>query len=223
MARTLSAAGFTTVCCTPHMLKGSFEKSADEIRRRVAKLQQQLAEEAIPLQLIAASEYYLDEYLLRFLDDPLPLGETRQLLIEIPGHVPVDFVKETCYRIKCSGFIPLIAHPERCSLLKAEPRSVIDKGFWRSLFSKSLESRTSNFEPQNITLLGYLKEIGCCFQGNIGSFAGVYGERVRRQAIALLGQGVYDCFGSDAHHAAQLDDILQRGRQILNQLDPQRA
>lgn len=222
MARTLSAAGFTTVCCTPHMIKGSFEKSADEIRHRVAKLQQQLAEEAIPLQLIAASEYYLDEYLLRFLEDPLPLGETRQLLIEIPGHVPVDFVKETCYRIKASGFTPLIAHPERCTLLKAEPQPRHGKGFWNSLFNLNPKLSSSNHDI-NSTLLSYLKEIGCRFQGNIGSFAGVYGERVRRQAILLSGQGVYDCFGSDAHHAAQLDDTLKRGRQVLNQLDQQHA
>lgn len=212
MARILSATGFTTVYCTPHVIKGAFEKSPAEIKGRVALLQQQLLAASIPLQLLAAAEYYLDEYLTGLLDEPLPLGDTKQLLLEIPDHAEVDFVKETCFRIRCSGYTPLIAHPERCKLLAVKAPSRI-KGALQSLFNRySLHSKFPPASPDP-TLLQYLQQIGCRFQGNIGSFAGAYGERVRQQALNILAHGLYDCFGSDAHHAAKLKDTLQRGRQ----------
>jgi protein-tyrosine phosphatase len=211
MARALSAAGFTTVCCTPHLMKGSYDTSATEIRERTAQLQQRLAAESIPLKLLAGAEYYLDEYLLQLLQDPLPLGDTRQILVEISSHAPVEFVKETFYRIKCSGYTPLIAHPERCTLLEPKSTAPGKKGLWSSLFNSKLKT-------QNSELLDYLREIGCKFQGNLGSFAGVYGDRVRQRALTFLKSELYDCFGSDAHRTEHLEDLLKRGMQSVDRL-----
>ena len=211
MARVLSGVGFTTVCCTPHLLKGAYDTSAHEIRERTAQLQLQLAAESIHLQLTPGAEYYLDEYLVELLRDPLPLGEAKLLLIEIPNHAPEEFVKETCYRIKCSGYTPLIAHPERCALLALPDLKAQTKG-WKGFFSRATSHQspvTSNQSP----LLPYLRDIGCHFQGNLGSFAGVYGNRVRQQALAFLKSGLYDCFGSDAHRSENLEDMLKRGKQ----------
>src|SRR6185369_5354050 len=170
MARVLSAAGFTTVCCTPHLIKGTYECSAVGIRERTKLLQQQLAAESIPLQLIAGAEYYLDEYLPELLHDPLPLGDSKLLLIEIPGHAPVEFVKETCYLIKGSGYTPLIAHPERCTLLALqEPRG--QKKGWKEFLPRAIfSSHQSPVTSHQSQLLLYLQEIGCKFQGNLGSF-----------------------------------------------------
>ena len=53
--------------------------------------------------------------------------------------------------------------------------------------------------------------MGCRFQGNIGSFAGVYGERVKHRALRNLRDGLYDCLGSDAHASRGLADWLTRG------------
>ena len=132
-----------------------------------------------------------------YLKDPLPLGETRFLLIEIPHTAPVEFVKETCYRITCGGYTPLIAHPERCHLLDPKFQDTNRKGLWGSLFNSKL--KTQNSEPADNSLLAYLQEIECKFQGNLGSFAGRYGERVRQAAERLREAGVYTHFGSDAH------------------------
>jgi protein-tyrosine phosphatase len=203
MARTLCSAGFTTVCCTPHLIKGAYESSAAGIRERTKQLQLQLAAESISLQLIPGAEYYLDEYLLDLLHDPLPIGESQLLLVEIPSQAPIEFVKQICYRIKGSGYLPLIAHPERCTLLEPKSTAPDKKGLWFSLFNSKLKT-------QNSTLLNYLLEIGCKFQGNLGSFAGLYGERVRRKAEEFLSAGVYTHFGSDLHSAGQSDILAVR-------------
>jgi protein-tyrosine phosphatase len=208
MARTLRAAGFTTICCTPHLITGVYDNSSAGIKSRVEQLQQQLNAESIQVKLLAGAEYYLDEYLLKLLDDPLPLGDTQQLLVEIPGHAQAEYIKETCFRIKCSGYTPLIAHPERCSLLEPKSTAPGKKSLWGSLFNSKLTT-------QNSTLLDYLQETGCRFQGNLGSFAGLYGHRVRDKAIEFMRSGLYDCFGSDAHTPERLGEMLRLGQQSV--------
>jgi protein-tyrosine phosphatase len=60
-------------------------------------------------------------------------------------------------------------------------------------------------------LLGYLRTIGCGFQGNLGSFVGLYGEGVRRVALAHLASGLYTHYGSDAHRPEGVDRWLAAG------------
>jgi len=193
------------------MIKGVYGQSAPEIRSRTEQLQQQLTANSIELKLIAGAEYYLDEYLLKLLDDPLPLGDTQLLLIEIPGHAQTEYVKETCFRITCSGYTPLIAHPERCPLLEPNPAEPVKKSVWGGLF-------TTKVTPRDSELLEYLREIGCKFQGNLGSFSGLYGRRVRDKAIGFMGSGLYDCFGSDAHSPDRLEEMLGAGLQSVKLL-----
>jgi len=219
MARTLSAAGFTTVCCTPHLIKGAYENSATAIRERTAQLQKLLSAESISLRLIPGAEYYLDEYLPELLSDPLPLGDTQLLLIEIPNHTPPEFVKETCYRIKGNGFTPLIAHPERCTLLQTEQQETGRQSLWGSLFNSKQNTQNSKLKTQNSELLSYLQDIGCKFQGNLGSFAGYYGERVRRKAEEFLATGIYTHFGSDLH-SVQQSEILSYSQHLPLEILP---
>lgn len=218
MARKLCAAGFTTICCTPHLIRGAYERSAAEIRARVKELQVQLTAHAFPLQLLAGAEYYLDEYLLALLDDPLPLGDSGMVLVEIPAHTPGALVEETCQRMFASGFTPLIAHPERCSLLNLEPVPP-NSNFWSSLVTTYFGADNSKLKTQS-KLLSSLSEMGCKFQGNIGSFAGIYGDKVRRRAETFLQAGIYSHFGSDAHHADHLEDTLQQGLQVVAENSP---
>ena len=206
MGRALRKAGFTTVYCTPHLIRGSFDADNGAVIKAVAALQARLEAEDIPLQLLPGREYYLDEFLLDYLKDPLPLGDTKYLLIEIPNHMSLAYVKETCYRIRCSGFTPMIAHPERCHLLVPKTQHTDRKGLWGLLFNSKLETRNS--KPADNSLLAYLQEIVCQFQGNLGSFAGMYGGRVKRSAEKLRELGIYSHFGSDLHAAASVGQIV---------------
>ncbi len=214
MAKALHQAGYTTVHCTPHLIKGSFEADNATVKAILAALQAELTQQQVDLELLPGREYYLDEFLLDYLKEPLPLGKTRFILIEIPHHAPVEFVKETSYRITCSGYTPMIAHPERCRLLDPKLQNENRKGLWGSLFNsklKTLQARSlgQNSKPAENSLLAYLLDIGCQFQGNLGSFAGFYGERTRASAGQLREMGLYNCFGSDGHSAEGLKAVLR--------------
>lgn len=220
IARILAEAGFSEVHCTPHSIPGAYEAGPVRIRAAVEDLSREIERAGIPLRLVAGAEYYCDEFLPARLEDPLPLGNTDLILMEAPLQATTSLLSHTAYQVVRRGFTPLIAHPERCAILSSSKRK---KTVHRSLFASMLsfansklsnqnsKLKTQHSEFQESTLPELLRSMGCRFQGNIGSFAGIYGERVKNQAVRHLREGLYDCLGSDAHASSGLADWLLQG------------
>ena len=213
MAAALAAAGFRTIYCTPHRMPGCYEADNQQVRQGVAELQERLQERGVPLTLLPGCEYSLDEYLLASLEDPLPLGESRLVLVEILPQISAEIAQKLLYGVVRCGFTPVIAHPERCRLLEPVARRPEGNNFLTSLKSLVRGDRSGSREPDvsdmtGTPLLDYLRELGCSFQGNLGSFKGVYGSRVQRAAQGLKGMGVYDRYGSDLHSPEQARLVL---------------
>jgi protein-tyrosine phosphatase len=201
MARILAVHGFRQVCCTPHCIRSAYDSTPAEVRRAVAELQAAIDREAIPLRLLGGMEYCLDEYFAAQTDEILPLGNSRLVLVEAPWQGSIEVVSEGVFRIVRQGMTPLLAHPERSALL-APPKS-------DGLLGKVL----ARFSAQNIksktqSTLDLLTGMGCLFQGNLGSFSGVYGRRVADRAREMLGEGLYACLGSDGHRPEALRSCL---------------
>jgi protein-tyrosine phosphatase len=213
MAALLASYGFTTVYCTPHLMRGCYEADNDQVRQGVADLQELLNSRAIQLTLFAGREYCLDEYLLTSLEDPLPLGDSRLILIEILPQTAADVVCEILYNVVRAGFTPVIAHPERCRLLepfvhRAGSKSLLDNV--KSILSGGRYGRKDATPPDTTDnpLLVYLRDLGCLFQGNLGSFNGFYGARAQAVAEELRRLNVYDRYGTDLHSPQQAQMIL---------------
>lgn len=231
MARLLRDGGYGEVYCTPHLIKGVYGAGNEAVRSGVGELQAALDREGIDLKLHGGREYYLDEFLPDYLQDPLPLGDTQLILVEIPHHAPVELVKGTLYRIRQQGYIPLIAHPERCKLFALPPPT--KQGVWEwfkvqgSRFQDVdlLDSQTLNVERRTLngqsnSLLDYLIDLDCQFQGNLGSFAGYYGNRARASAERMREMGLYGCFGTDGHDVDGLKAILNTKRTVPTHHNP---
>jgi len=88
----------------------------------------------------------------------------------------------------------MIAHPERCHLFTADHKK--KKSRW--WFPRSKRKKTDSNEEEN-GLIRYLQEIGCAFQGNLGSFGGLYGPEVKHTANQLMEQRLFTHFGTDSH------------------------
>ena len=210
MAASLSQAGFTTVYCTPHLMRGCYEATNDQVRSSVAQLQELLNGSGIPLTLLPGREYCLDEYLPEALEEPLPLGNSRRILVEILPQLSVDMVRNLLYGVVRSGFSPVIAHPERCRLL--EPVVRRSGGGLFGAVKNLISGGGRDDEHAGTTgneLLDYLRELGCSFQGNLGSFAGFYGKQVKVAADAMKELGLYDRYGSDLHSPEHAEIILK--------------
>ena len=212
MARILADAGYRAVCCTTHGIRGVWDAPSAEVRQAVAGLQTELNLAGIDLELLPGREYYLDEFLLSGLDDPLLLPGGL-LLVELPSRCDAERVRDTVFQLVRRKFTPLIAHPERSSLLGSRGR-VESAGLFkavRSLFAGRGRGEGGAPPELHSPLLCYLRDLGCAFQGNLGSFVGRYGEEVRQNARHLLQQGVYTHLGSDAHSPSGLAETVSSG------------
>jgi protein-tyrosine phosphatase len=149
-------------------------------------LQTALDKARIPLTLHAGAEYYLDEFLPSYLEDPVTIGDSF-LLVEASYQVPPDFLLDSIFRIVQKKFTPILAHPERCDILDPDKEPVAK-----------------------------LKAMGCLFQQNIGSFAGIYGEKVRLRALSYLEKGFCGHIATDAHQSTHLEEWLFRGMEIID-------
>jgi protein-tyrosine phosphatase len=206
MARALAGFGFTTVYCTPHLIKGGFENPPERVRQATHTLQQILDDAGISLRLVSGTEHYLDEFLPDLIPGALAVGSSRYLLLEVPFRSGAEMVPALMANLSKRGLLPLFAHPERCRAFQAPLGS-------GGVFS--FMSRWRKEPDLTGSLITSLKQSGCRFQGNIGSFAGVYGSEVKRQALFFLTEGVYSCLGSDAHTSQGLAQILSSGFEVI--------
>ncbi len=220
MARILVDFGFNNIFCTPHVMKGTYD-NLERVENAVQDLQAALDSIGCPVTLHVSAEYYLDEYLLDFLDKPLPLQENI-VLVEAYRQVQPRFLAETAYRIITVKHLrPLIAHPERYDMFDAilpERRKGRASGLWPWPWKSfnMVDRRKYSFHDDTETL-NSLRSMGCLFQGNIGSFAGIYGERIKMRALRMLEMGLYDRLGTDAHRARNLATWLESGLKIIEQ------
>jgi len=206
MARLLYVAGYRQVYCTPHLIKGMYEASREEVLEARAKLQSELVREGIGIKLLLGREYYLDEFLMDLLATPQLLEGTNYLMVEIPPQTSAHLVKETLFRLCRKGYIPMIAHPERCPLLEVQEQGT-HRPAWKSWLSKGRAE-----EPEaprgSYGLLDYLSQLGCQFQGNLGSFAGFYGGQVKACARQFEKTAIYTHLGTDAHSPEAIKSML---------------
>jgi protein-tyrosine phosphatase len=221
MARVLSSSGFSEVYCTPHLMRGGYDNSKEQIEKAALELQAALDENRITVTVHAAVEYFLDEYLPGFLDQPMTLSEN-VVLIEAYRQVQPQFLVETLFQVIMKKRLrPLLAHPERYdmfdSLLSRKKSNGIFTGFWH--WFQGRENNVHRALPATDAMedISKLKAMGCLFQGNIGSFAGMYGVRVKDRARRLLEMGFYDRLGTDAHRPQKLADWLGKGLKTIEQ------
>jgi len=222
MARGLSSLGFNEIYCTPHLMRGVFDNHKERIELAVLDLKTALDENGIAVTLHAAVEYCLDEFLLDFLDQPMPMGENI-VLVEAYRQVQPQFLAEALYKVIVLKHLrPLIAHPERYDMFDAilpeRRKQRFSGGLWPWNWNSLplVDRREYSFHDDRETL-NSMRSMGCLFQGNIGSFAGIYGERIKTRALRMLELGLYDHLGTDAHKPQKIAHWIEKGLKVIEQ------
>lgn len=128
--RRYEAAGIAEVWLTPHIMEDIPNETA-ALRERFAEL---LECYTGTVRLHLSAENMLDNLFEERLEqrDLLPIGDAGdRLLVETSYFNPPMDLVETLRRIKSSGYIPVLAHPERYIYM--------DRGYYRRLRSEGVE------------------------------------------------------------------------------------
>ncbi len=185
------AAGHTGFVATPHIRPGMFDNDPAGIRARRDETRSIV--EGAGLELHLGAEYFFHPDMLVAAREKrlLTLGEhSRFVLIEFPSsRLPLRY-DELLYEIRVTGYVPVIAHPERCVGLQDNlPRT-----------------------------LAALTHAGVLLQLDLGSLVGHYGRAAKKASTEMLKRGAYHVVACDLHRPGDVDDIVAPGFKQLGKL-----
>ncbi|MCP4606981.1 MAG: capsular biosynthesis protein [Proteobacteria bacterium] len=189
IANLLLELGVKAVVATPHVISDIYPNTTERILESVDKLRKSFEQVELPLEIIPGAEYYVEkEFLNRIAKgDLLAWGRERYVLFESPSEHEPMLLEEIIFNLKCNGYTPLLAHPERYRFLQRHLERIQD-----------------------------LKRLGARFQVNHPSFHLPRISRGGELARLLYVKGYVDQFGTDIHRAT-LDDraLASRGDKRL--------
>src|SRR5215472_17835128 len=162
LAQALVQEGVHTAIATPHYNDEFPQRSAAEIRARVADLQQALYRYNIPLRLFAGHEALIKPGLVEDIQAGrlATLNGSRYLLLELWNSTWLPETERVIFELQAFGIIPVIAHPERYRAIQKDPAR-----------------------------LTALVRQGALAQLTAGSLVGMQGKTARRTAEDLLKRG----------------------------------
>ena len=187
LARLALADGTLSIVATPHVC----DIDIGELDERASELRGALAEEGLPIELLAGGEAAAGD-VLRLNHEQLEMvahGPTgaRWVLLESPHDDTAAEFAEAADELRARGFGVVVAHPERSAALGHGDGHVIRREL----------------------------ALGSWLQLNGMSVLGRHGERARRAAIRLLADEQRAVLSSDAHNAARppcLSEAIRRAR-----------
>lgn len=175
MAKIAVLDGITKIIATPHVIAGLYENQKPDIIQLVKDLNALLALENIPLEILPGAEYRLEPELPDKLQkgELLTLGNSANyLLVELPDTFVPEYTEAVLYQIQLQGVIPIIAHPERNSVLAQNPVSL------KQFIDKGMKAQVTT-----------------------GSITGNFGSRAQKAGLYFIKQGLIHLAASDAHRS----------------------
>jgi protein-tyrosine phosphatase len=173
MAEDAIADGITHVVGTPHA-SSNYAFNFAKVREARDTLRVKLAGR---ITLATGCDFHLNPEnvaALRADAAPFCINQKDYLLVEFNEFSIPPSMDQTLHELQLAGLRPVITHPERNGILRAQPERLLR---WVSL--------------------------GCYAQITAGSLTGVFGPGAQEDAWTWLGQGLVHFVASDAHNTAR--------------------
>lgn len=184
--------GFTDIIATSHYIEDYYETDCVERQAWIEAMNKALKENNINLNIHSGNEIYITQNLVKLIKEKKAstLAGSKYVLFELPMNNNIVYLNETIFEIKSSGFVPIIAHPERYAFVQRNPNMLID-----------------------------LIKQGVLFQGNYASIIGRYGNHAKNTIKKLLKANMIHFLGTDCHRKndiyIQMNDIIQELEKLL--------
>lgn len=192
MARTMVAAGVKIAVATPHGIHPAIDTNVDPdfLRGEVARLNQLIAENGIPLKVVPGTEVFLRRRVMAEFEAGRLMtwaDQGRFILVELGFQRRSTGVLDVIDQFIAAGLVPIIAHPERYLWL-----------------------------PSDAGLFVELRDRGCVFQFNMMSINGYLGPRTQALAFRLMPHSGEFIIGSDSHSdaVAKYFDVTAARKQL---------
>lgn len=171
LLRGMETLGYKKVITTPHIMLDTYRNTPQIINNGLKSLRESAIAEGLRIKIEAAAEYYLDDGFCDLLqNNEMLTAKGNYLLFETSYVSKPIHMEEMIFKILATGYVPVLAHPERYRYIKDPKKEYIR-----------------------------LKDLGVLFQVNLNSFGGHYGKLAKANADFLSKSGLIDFLGSDIH------------------------
>jgi protein-tyrosine phosphatase len=174
--------GYRKIITTPHVMSDVYRNTPASINNKLQELRSYLLSRNIAVDIHAAAEYYLDETLVKLINENgalLTFGKN-YLLFETNFLSEPFNLKEFIFQATTKGYKLILAHPERYAYLQ------------------------DNFEKAEDLL-----NRGIHFQLNINSLTGHYSKPAQKLAQHLIDKGWVHWLATDCHLPTQIPLLKQ--------------
>lgn len=183
MCRQSIADGVTHIVATPHAnCEYAYHRESD------LRLLDELRSKVPDLQFSMGCEIQLStENVQNTLRNPnrYTINNSRYLLVEFNNITPAIRMQDPIHILLQAGFVPIVTHPERNSVIVRKP-----------------------------DLVKWMVNAGCLVQVTSSALTGLWGTEAKRMGLALIKEGVADILATDAHNAKGRPPILSSGVKV---------
>jgi len=180
LIKRLAEFGYKKLITTPHILWEIYPNTPDLIATALEAVKKEIHAEGIEIELVAAAEYFIDEYFEQQIKNRAPILSFSGNLVLVEFSMitaPMD-LQQVIFDLQILNYQPVIAHPERYTYLTRKKEFFDD-----------------------------LKYSGCQLQLNLLSLSGYYGAAVQELSDYLIKKNYYDYAGTDIHHVRHLEAL----------------
>lgn len=183
MCQVAAADGVTHIVATPHA-NDEYAYDRDVLRSKLTKLQAIAGE--WPMLTLGCDFHFSYENVSAALADAtrFTIGNSQYLLVEFSDFALSLPMRDTLVRLRNTGVVPIVTHPERNLLMQRDPDLILK-----------------------------LLELGCLVQVTASSLTGRWGESAQKSALWLLQHSAVHVLASDAHDPARRPPVLSPGRE----------
>jgi len=185
MCRIAADDGIHTIVATPHMLKGIYNFSKEDVLKKVEELNSTLKAKDIPLTILPGAEVVIDPDILALIHkgDLLTMNNCgSHVFLELTDYFPKEQIENFIKNLIENEMIPIIAHPERNMTIQ-----------------------------KNITILSRFVKAGALSQITAMSITGDFGTRAKKTSKEILKSGLAHIIATDAHSSTWRPPILSKG------------
>lgn len=186
--------GFTDIILTPHYIDDYYNNDKNLIEKKIEELKKEIVKNNILINIHQGNEIYFCDDLAKLLNmnnAPSTLAGSRYVLFELPFNNKLFSLTDEITKLKKSGYIPILAHPERYSFVQENPECLKE-----------------------------LVELGVLIQSNFGSIIGQYGKTAKKTLKILLKNNMVHFLASDTHSKGyiyeNISHILKKINKIIN-------
>lgn len=180
--------GISDIIVTPHHRSGGFYNPQSKILEEIERLNQLICNNNIDIRIHPGQEIRVNGEIVSELKSKisLSLNHSKYVLIELPFSEVPHYVNQLLFDLQMNGFIPVIAHPERCKPIEKNPD----------------------------ILTGFI-ERGAIAQVTANSIAGVLGKEIQQKSLKMLKSNLVHIIGSDAHHSKNRPFMLKEAYEVV--------